>query len=380
MECTKTSIVYWPCSSKLTEHNNIRIFDLQLFNQEKTEDATPKHKEDARKKGQVARSVEINSAFVILAAFLALKFIGPYIYSELSDYMRGMFTGFSTTDFTIQTVYVLFLNFALVFLKTSLPVMLAIVIIGIAISFLQVGFVFSLEPLMPSLSKINPLSGFARLFSMRSMVELVKSIFKIAIITFYIYRFAVNQAGRIPDLINADLYESLKYTGALTLDLAFQIGAVVLVLAAFDYFYQWWEYNKSLKMSKYEVKEEFKQTEGNPQIKAKIKERQRALAMRRMMQEVPKATAIITNPTHFAVAIKYEKDMPAPEVVAKGQDFLAERIKKVARENSVIIIENKPLARALFATVEIGEVIPPELYQAVAEVLAYVYRLKKRFS
>jgi flagellar biosynthetic protein FlhB len=172
----------------------------------------------------------------------------------------------------------------------------------------------------------------------------------------------------------------MRYVAGLLTDLALEIGAVILVLAALDYFYQWWEHNQSLKMSKQDIKEEYKQTEGNPQLKAKIKERQRALAMRRMMQEIPKATAVITNPTHFAVALKYDKTMKAPEVVAKGQDFLAERIKAIARENRVAVIENKPLARALYATTEVGEAIPQELYQAVAEVLAHVYRLKKRLS
>jgi flagellar biosynthetic protein FlhB len=268
----------------------------------------------------------------------------------------------------------------MVFLKTALPVMMIIAIISLAANLLQVGFVFSFEPLMPQLDRINPISGFQRLFSLRSLVELVKSLCKIAIIGYFVYRFIAREIVQVPQLISADLADSLRVSSGLIVDLALEIGAVILVLAALDYFYQWWEHTKSLKMSKQEVKEEFKQTEGNPQIKGKIKERQRAMAMRRMMQEVPKATAVITNPTHFAVAIRYDKSMSAPEVVAKGQDFLAERIKQVARENRVTVVENKPLARALYATVEVGETIPQELYQAVAEVLAYVFRLKRRLS
>jgi flagellar biosynthetic protein FlhB len=163
-------------------------------------------------------------------------------------------------------------------------------------------------------------------------------------------------------------------------NLAWQIGIILLIMAVIDYTYQKWQHTESIKMSKQEVKDEFKQIEGNPLVKGKIKERQRALALRRMIQEVPKATAVITNPTHFAVAIKYDKNMAAPLVVAKGQDMIAERIKSIARENRVSIVENKHLARTLYATVEVGDVIPAELYQAVAEVLAYVFRLNKRLS
>lgn len=381
MACTRTSTVSCPPSDSLWEDRATLIpFDLQLFNQEKTEEATPKRKEEARKKGQVAKSVEINSAFVILAAFLALKLIGPYIYSELTAFMRFMFSHFSTADITITHINILVINLGLVFLKTALPVMVVILVISVAATLLQVGFVFSLEPLMPKFDRISPIAGFQRLFSLRSAVEAVKALLKITIIGYFIYRFIKREAPQVPQLISVDLTESLKYTAGLVADLALEIGAVILVLAAIDYFYQWWEHNKSLKMSKQEIKEEFKQTEGNPQIKGKIKERQRALAMRRMMQEVPKATAVITNPTHFAVAIRYDKTMSAPEVVAKGQDFLAERIKQVARENRVAVVENKPLARALYASVVVGAAVPPELYQAVAEVLAYVYRLKKRLS
>lgn len=381
MACIRTYTASCPLSDSAWENRcKLTSFDLQLFNQEKTEEATPKRKEEARKKGQVAKSVEINSAFVILAAFLALKMIGPYIYGELTAFMRFMFSHFSTADITITHINILVINLGFVFLKTALPVMVVILVISLAVNFLQVGFVLSFEPLIPKFDRINPISGFQRLFSLRSVVELVKSLAKITVIGYFVYRFILRETAQVPQLIGADLTDSFKYSAGLVADLAFEIGAVILVLAALDYFYQWWEHNKSLKMSKQEIKEEFKQTEGNPQIKGKIKERQRALALRRMMQEVPKATAVITNPTHFAVAIKYEKTMSAPEVVAKGQDFLAERIKQVARENRVTVVENKPLARALYATVEVGSVIPPELYQAVAEVLAYVFRLKKRLS
>ncbi len=379
MPCTKIYTVYSATSSKTEEKKTLR-FDLQLFNQEKTEEATPKRKSDARNKGQVAKSVEINSAFIILAAFLALKVISPLIYLELSNYMRSMFSTLFRSDFTITEAHVLFIDFAIIFLKAALPVMMVILIISLAANMIQVGFHFTLEPIMPKLEKLNPLTGFQRLFSKRSLVELVKSFIKIGVVGYFIYQFILKETMELPKLINLELIESLQLAGGLILELAFQIGAVILVLAVIDYFYQWWQHNESLKMSKQEIKEEFKQSEGNPQIKGKIKERQRAMAMQRMMQEIPKASVVVTNPTHYAVALKYEKDMTAPVVVAKGQDFLAQRIKEAAKKHGVAIVENKPLARSLYSATDICEAVPPELYQAIAEVLAYVYRLKKRLS
>lgn len=358
----------------------LSTFDLQLFNGEKTEEATPKRKEEAKKKGQVAKSAEISSVFVIMAAFYTLKLLGVSMYNELTGYMSGIFSSLSTTDFTIQSVQILYYNASFVLLKTVLPLLLVIMVISVIVNYMQVGVIFSPEILIPDFNKINPISGFARLFSKRSLVELAKAIFKVCIIGYFIYRFAVIQTTDIPKLVSLELIDSLKLAASLVIDLAFQIIAVMMILAILDYIYQWWEHNQSLKMSKQEVKEEFKQTEGNPQIKSKIKEKQRAMAMKRMMQEIPKADVVVTNPTHLAIALKYEKTMSAPVVLAKGQDFLAERIKQVARENKVAVVENKPLARALYPIVEIGDVVPPELYQAVAEVLAYVYRLKKRLS
>lgn len=359
------------------------IFDLQRFNGEKTEDPTAKRKSEARKKGQVAKSTELNSAFIILTAFFVLKLLGPYIYDSLSSFMKHIFTGLatlSTQNLTLQTVNILFIDISLVFFQIVLPIMFSICVIGIIINFMQVGFMLTTEPLMFKLDRLNPLNGVKRLVSKRSLVELLKSLFKIAIIGYFVYRFINREILFIPKLIEVELIDSLQYIAGMATDLAMQIGGVILILAVLDYFYQWWEHNQSIKMSKQEVKEEFKQTEGNPQIKGKIKERQRAMAMRRMMQEVPTATVVVTNPTHFAVALKYQKEMAAPIVVAKGQDVIAAKIKEVARAHHVTIVENKVLARALYSSTEIGDVIPQELYQAVAEVLAYVYRINKKLS
>lgn len=382
MACIKTSTAFSPDwdRSTFTANYKLQKFNLQLFSGEKTEEATQKRKDEARNKGQVARSVELNSAFAILAAFFTLKVVGQYIYNELGDYMKLIFTHFSTTDFTLEFIQVLFIDFAIVFFKVTLPVMLVIALIAIISNLAQVGFVFSFEPIMPQFSRIDPIAGFQRVFSKRSLVELVKSILKISIISYFVYRFIMKTTGEVPKLIAAELADSLNTAVAMALDLVFQISAVMIALAVVDYAYQIWEHKESIKMSKQEVKEEYKQMEGNPQLKSKIKERQRAFAMQRMMQEVPKADVVVTNPTHYAIALKYDQSMAAPIVVAKGQDFLAQRIKEKARENKVTVIENKPLARALYSAVDVGSSVPSELYQAVAEVLAYVYRLKKRLS
>jgi len=355
-------------------------FNLQLFSGEKTEEATPKRREEARRKGQVAKSVEISAVFGILAAFGAFKVWGGYIYDELTGFMRHGLTDFVTKDLTVADVSVLILNVGYVLANTALPVMLIILVVSLAINYLQVGPVFSSEALLPKLDRLDPLSGLQRIFSKRSLVELFKSLFKVLVVGYFIYRFVAAEFFSLVNTTYADLNNSLSETVGLTFNLAFQIAGVLLLLAILDYWYQWWEYNQSLKMSKQEVKDEYKQTEGNPQIKGKIKERQRALAMRRMMQEVPKADVVVTNPEHFAVAMKYDRSRPAPTVVAKGQNFVAQRIKELAREHSVPVVENKPLARALYYSVEIGDFIPRELYQAVAEVLAYVYRLRRRSS
>lgn len=382
MGCIEIFSDFFPCSSKiqLQPFSENVSFDLQLFAGEKTEEATSKRKGEARQKGQVAKSTEVNSVFIILAAFFTLKLIGSYIYDELTRYMQLSFSNVAMADMTINSIREIFLGFAIVFLKTALPVMCVILIVSLTINFIQVGFLFSFEPLMPKFSKLDPISGFGRLFSKRSLVELVKSLLKIVIIGYFIYRFMRKQIEQIPSLISAELIDSLHLAASLILNLVFQISAVMIVLAAFDYFYQWWEHKESLKMSKDDIKQEFKQSEGDPLIKGKIKQRQRAMSMQRMMQEVPKADVIVTNPTHFAVALKYEKSMAAPIIVAKGQDLIAQRIKEIAKENKVVIVENKVLARALYAAVDIGYPVPPELYQAVAEVLAYVYKLKKRLS
>lgn len=355
-------------------------FDLQLFAEggDKTEEPTDKKRRDARKKGQVARSQELNAAFVLLAGFFSIKLLWEYIYEDIASYSAYIFANLSTFDTSTESIMQMFLEIVILLVKTAFPIMIGITIFGLAVSFYQVGFMVSTEKIEFKLDNLNPINGFGRIFSKRSLVEMFKSLFKILVIGFFLYLYLKDEIPFMPYFINYDLEYSLAEIADKIFTMAFQVIGVIMVLAAADYAYQLWQTTQDLMMTKQEVKDEYKQTEGDPQIKGKIKQKQRQMAMSRMMQEVPKADVIVTNPTHFAVALLYEQGMASPKVLAKGQDLVAQRIKEIARENDIMIVENKPLARALFDTVEIGGFVPEELYKAVAEVLAYVYKLKHK--
>ena len=354
------------------------VFDLQRFAEgDKTEEPTAKKRADARRKGQVARSQELNAAFVLLIGFAVLRILWEYIYGNIAEYAIYIYSHLAQSN-TTEGITELFIGIMILLAKTVMPIMFAIMIIGLAINLFQVGFMFSTEQLEFKLDKLNPINGFGRIFSKRSLVELAKSIFKIIVIGYFLYLYLKDQIPLVPQFIFFDLPQSLATAADIIFTMAFQVVGVIMVMAAADYAYQRWQTTQDLMMTKQEVKDEYKQTEGDPQIKGKIKQKQRQMAMQRMMSEVPKADVIVTNPTHLAVALKYSKGMVAPLVVAKGQDIVAERIKQIARENHVMIVENKPVARALYQAVEVGGVVPAELYQAVAEILAYVYRIKHR--
>ncbi|MDP4093814.1 MAG: flagellar biosynthesis protein FlhB [Bacillota bacterium] len=356
--------------------------NLQLFAQgsgDRTEKATPKKRKEAREKGQVLKSREITSAMLLLAIFVSVRLFGGYIYNEIAVFLKNLLTNYANTSnsFTISTVAIVFGQIGTVLFKTTAPILGIALITALMVEYAQVGFLFTVKTLGFKFNRINPISGFKRVFSMRSVVELLKSIIKIIIVAFVAYSYIQSETRNILNLMNLDVMSVAIYIGTTALNVAIRICIVLIILAAFDYGYQWWDFEKGLKMTKQEVKEEYKQLEGNPEIKSKIRQKQRQISMRRMLQDVPKADVVITNPTHFAVAVKYdEKVSAAPVVIAKGQDFIAMRIKEVARENNVEIVENRPLARTLYDTVDIGKAIPPELYQAVAEVLAFVYSLK----
>ena len=351
-------------------------FDLQLF-AEKTEEPTAKKRADAKKKGQVGKSQELNAAFVLLVGFFVLRIFWEHIYEEIANYTIYMY-GHLMQSVDTETVTQLFIGIILILVKTVFPLMLSIMIVGLAINLFQVGLNFNTEAIGLNLGKLNPISGFGRMFSKRSLIELLKSIFKIIIIGFFLYNYLKDEIPFTPQFIYYDLGTSLQEISKILFAMVFQVVAVIIILGVLDYMYQKWQTTQDLKMTKQEVKDEMKQSEGDPQIKGKIRQKQRQMAMARMMQEVPKADVIVTNPTHFAVALQYHQGMTAPLVVAKGQDLVAQKIKGIARESGVPIVENKPLARALFSSVEVGELVPQELYQAVAEVLAYVYRLKNK--
>ena len=352
------------------------VFDLQRFaGGEKTEEPTAKKRADARKKGQVGRSQELNTAFVLLVGFFTLKLLWDSIYLSIASYTTYVFTNLNQSVDTENIIHI-FIGIIVVLAKTAFPVMFAIMLIGLAINFFQVGLNFNTESIEFKLDKLNPINGFGRIFSKRSLVELAKSFFKILVIGFFLYRFIHEQILAMPKFMFFDLTTSLALVAEIIFQMAFIVIGVIMIMALMDYGYQKWQTTQDLKMTKQEVKDEMKQSEGDPQIKGKIRQKQRQMAMARMMKEVPKADVIVTNPTHYAIALSYQQGMSAPLVVAKGQDLVAQRIKEIAREARVPIIENKPLARAIYAAVQIGDVIPQELYQAVAEVLAYVYRLK----
>ena len=373
MKCMEISQLHWrPCNRADF------VFDLQLFaGDDKTEEPTAKKRADAKKKGQVGRSTDMNAAFVLLMGFFIIKLLWENIYQKIAAYTTYVFSHLNQPIDT-ENIIRIFIGIIELLAQTALPVMIAILAIGLAVNFFQVGLNFNTEAIGFKLDKLNPINGFGRIFSKRSLMELVKSLMKIAIIGFFLYDFLIDHLMEMPQFIYFDLPTSLAQISDIIFKMAFEVIGVIMIVGFMDYAYQKWQTTQDLKMSKQEVKDEMKQSEGDPQIKGKIKQKQRQMAMSRMMQEVPKADVIVTNPTHFAVALKYEKGMVAPQIVAKGQDLVARRIKEIANENRVPIVENKPLARALYASTQVGDMVPAELYQAVAEVLAYVYRLKQR--
>lgn len=351
--------------------------DLQWFAGEKTEPATAKKRQDARKKGQVAKSMDLPAAFILLFSFLSFLMFGGYMKEKLVNIFRNVYENQLTMDITTANVQVLFVDLVQQGLIILAPIFILVVLVAFIGNYAQIGFMFIGDPLMMKFNKINPIEGFKRIFSLRTVMDFLKSTMKMLIIGYVVYTTLMGEKAKLLGLGHAPLESTFSFIASVTLKLGIKIGAILIVLAIFDFIYQKYEYEKSLKMSKQDIKDEYKKSEGDPLIKGKIRAKQRQMAMQRMMQEVPKADVIITNPTHFAVALKYDSNnMQAPTVIAKGADYVALKIKEVAKKNGIMTMENKPLARAIFAQVEIGDSIPAELFQAVAEVLAYVYKVK----
>ena len=350
--------------------------------QEKTEPATSKKKDEARKRGQVIRSIELNSAFILVFGLMILYFSGSALASSLAGIARSMFSQASTLQVN-QTSAVHLVAQAFFQVGAMLaPVVLGLMLVGVGANFAQVGYVFSFESITPSFAKLNPLTGIRKLIiSRRSMVEMFKNVVKIVIVGLAAYYSLRDTMSDSLTLMDSDPEAVLGFMGKASLAVGFKTGLAFLALAVLDYLYQRFEYEHDMRMTKQELKEEEKSTDGDPQVKSRIKSVQRRIAYGRMMHEVPKADVVVTNPTHLAVAIKYDsEEMAAPKVVAKGADLIALRIKELAKEHDVPIIEDKPLARALYKSVDIGEEIPEKLFQAVAQVLAYIYKLKNTQS
>lgn len=363
-------------------------YNLQWFAKdgeggEKTEPATAKKLKDARDDGKVTKSKELTAAFDLIVLFLVLKifisFVGErlvgifdYVYSRMPDFLKINSTSVSPVAASYYMADIL-----LQMLLTMLPFLLFGFVITFLVSVVQVGWKVTGKPLKPDLNKFNPINGFKRIISKDSLFELLKSIIKIAVIFWVAYSRVKNHKEELFILYEIPLNQAIALIGSVIIDTGLYISIVYLVIGFADFAYQKHKFNEDMKMTRQEVKDEFKNTEGDPQIKGRQRRKMQETSQRRMMHDVPKADVVITNPTHLAVAVKYDADVnAAPVVLAKGEEYVAQKIKEVARENNIEIVENKPLARMLYHNVDIGAEIPPELYQAVAEVLATIYKAR----
>ncbi len=343
---------------------------------EKTEKATPKKRRDERKKGNVLMSKDVIAVATLFASVFMIKIWFPNIIQIVQSFTEESLI--LARDAQMEIPHGFFLQAIAAAAKASVPLLAAAVLSAVVATFAQTKLLVTSDPLKPKLDRISPLQGFKRLFSLRSIVEAVKGILKISILLYFVYSCWVDMLGMSARYFTADVMSACKHLLSSMYSMLIKVGIAFLALAAADFLYQWWDYERKLRMSKQEIKEEYKQTEGDPQVKGKIKELQRKMAQARMMQQVPQSDVVVRNPTHFAVALRYHiGEDPAPVVLAKGQDHLAFQIIRVAEANNVTIIENVPLARALYASTEINSQIPPELYDAVAEVMVYLYKLGK---
>lgn len=369
-----------------TEKRLILQYNLQFFaNDDATEEPTAKKLSDTRNKGQVAKSQELSHAVSLLALFILLRITVSWLGQNFEDVFHftwnripdvllnaGMEGGL--TSYNIQSVFTFIM---LRILLITAPFLIAGVAVAMLINVLQFGFKVVTEPLKPKLDKFNPVNGVKRMFSKDAIVRLLFAIAKILLIAVVAYVVVSGNANTLLVMHDINLLGAVIMAGDVILTAGIDISAVFLILGFFDLFYQKRKFHKEMMMTKQEVKDEYKNSEGDPEVKGKQKQRMREASMRRMMQDVPKADVVITNPTHIAVALRYDTELEsAPVLLAKGEDYVAQKIKDAAKENGIEIVENKPLARMLYQTVDIGQEIPPELYQAVAEVLAVIYNMR----
>lgn len=373
---------------ELAEQTIFIQYDLQFFAKdgpggEKTEPATSKKLSDARSEGQVCRSRELDQAIMLVGLFLTLKITVASMGSTFLEVFSVVYNKIPETEaakeLTTTVVMSYIQHVALQSLKLAGPFFAAGFLIAFLTNLVQVKWKVSTKPLKPRLDKFNPANGFKRMFSKDSLFELLKSVVKIIMIAVIAYTSIRSHAEEIFLMYHITLNQAIAQIGSIVIDVGLKIAYVYCVVGAVDYVYQRHKFNEDMKMTKQEVKDEMKNSEGDPQIKGKQRQRMQEASRRRMMQNVPQADVVITNPTHYAVALKYDAGTgTAPVLLAKGADLIAQRIKEIAKENKVEIVENKPLARMIYTNVEIGHEIPPELYQAVAEILAAVYRARNQ--
>jgi flagellar biosynthetic protein FlhB len=348
---------------------------------DRTERATPKRREDARKEGNVLRSLEINSAFAMLAAFGVLSIWGPGRWSRLQNDLVDRLGSLGTkgrADFTIESTMHMFFDAVKVMTILTAPILFGMLAVGVLASVVQVRPRITPDVLKPRFSKLNPISGFKQRFGPASLFELAKNLMKLVAVSVPAGMLLWQRKDELLSLGDVEPVAAGLLAVDLTMSIGFRVAGIYVVIAIADYMFQRHRYEKNLRMTKHEVKQEYKQQELAPEMKAAQRRRQRDMARRRMLTDVPTADVVITNPTHYSIALKYDSELGAPQVVAKGVDLLALRIREIADESGVMRVENRPLARELYASVEVGHTIPADLFAAVAEVLAYVYRAEDR--
>jgi len=347
--------------------------------QEKTEQATPKRKEDSRKKGQVARSAELSSVAILAAALLALWGLGPYMMARITGVMVEIFTEGFFIEMDMLSLPSHISGWMTDFALIVAPMMAFLAVVAVLVNVAQVGILLTGTPIMPKADRISPWSGIKRIISKKGLVELAKGLFKVFVVGLVTYLTLSSEADGIFAYMQMGVPQIFDFSSDLIFGLGAKLVLLLLFMAILDYAFQRFDYEQGLKMTKQEVKEELKQQEGDPMVRSRIRSLQREMSQQRMMSDVGEADVVVTNPTHVAIAIKYDaENMHAPVVLAKGQRLVAQRIKELAREAGVPLVENKPLARALFKVVQVGEQIPEDLFRATAEVLAFVFQLKRR--
>jgi len=347
--------------------------------QDRTEPATPRKRDEARKEGRVAKSSDLISAVVLLFGLFIIRAAGPYMWEGMCNVYKDTLSNLHKNDLTVDGMQSLAISYGIRFGLICLPILVGTSAVAFVANVMQIGFRVTPKAMAPNLNKLDPIKGMTKLFSIRSAVEVFKSVLKVAVVSWFVYSFLKNAYPRFLDLAGMTPQQIGAVIGMLAWQLVIRGCMIILIIGILDFFYQKYQFEQSLKMTKQEVKDEYKRMEGDPQVKGKIKQRQFELARRRMMRDVVRADVVITNPTHYAVAIRYDSsEMSAPTVLAKGQRLLALKIREIAETNGIPIVENPPVARLLYRTVEVGQQIPEELYQAVAEILAYVYQLNEK--